>query len=76
MRKSKDNYDGNCFEINRKFILSHGKIYIFVVTSSNKRVYTFNPRDFHNNGLIIVTRDDKGILNGFKAKRISDFIAY
>ena len=76
LRKSKDNYDGNCFEINRKFILSHGKIYIFVVTSCNKRVYTFNPRDFHNNGLIIVTRDDKGILNGFKAKRISDFIAY
>ena len=76
MRKSKENYDGNCFEINRNFILSHGKIYIFVVTSSNKRVYTFNPRDFHNNGLIIVTRDDKGILNGFKAKRISDFIAY
>ena len=76
LRKSKDNYDGNCFEINKKFILLHGKIYIFVVTSSNKRVYTFNPRDFHNNGLIIVTRDDKGILNGFKAKRISDFIAY
>ena len=76
MRKSKENYDGNCFEINRKFILSHGKIYIFVVTASNKKIEAFNPRHLARNGLIIATRDDKGILNGFKAKRISDFIAY
>ena len=76
LRKSKENYDANCFEINRRFIISQGKIYIFLVTTSNKKTYVFNPRHISKNGLIIVTKEDKGILNGFKAKIISDFIAY
>ena len=76
IRKSKENYDANCFEINRKFILSHGKIYIFLVTSSNKKVYAFNPRHITKDGVVIISKDDKALLSGFKAKKISDFIAY
>ena len=74
IRKSKENYDANCFLINRKFILMHGKIYIFLVTSSNKKVYAFNPRHITKDGLVIISKDDKGILNGFKVKKMSDFI--
>ena len=76
IKKSKENYDANCFEINRKFILSHGRMYIFLITSSNKKMYAFNPRHISKEGLFIVSKDDKSILNGFKAKKISDFIAY
>ena len=35
-KKSKENYKANCFEIIRKFILSHGKIYIFLITTTKK----------------------------------------
>jgi hypothetical protein len=65
IRKSKENYDANCFEINRKFILSHGKIYIFLVTSSNKKVYAFNPRHITKDGVVIISKDDKALLSGF-----------
>lgn len=75
IKKSKENYDANCFEINRKFILTHGKMYIFLITSSNKKMYVFNPRHISKEGLFIVSKDNKSILNGFKAKKISDFIA-
>ena len=76
LRKSKENYDANCFEINRKFVLAHGKVYIFLVTSCNKKVYAFNPRRVAKEGLVIVSKDDRAILSGFKCKKISDFIAY
>ena len=76
LRKSKENYDANCFEINREFILGHGKVYIFLVTSNNKKVYAFNPRRISKDGLVIISRDDKAILSGFKCKKISDLIAY
>ena len=75
IKKSKENYDANCFEINRKFILTHGKMYIFLITSSNKKMYVFNPRHISKEGLFIVSKDNKSILNGFKAKKISDFIS-
>ena len=51
-------------------------MYIFLITSSNKKMYAFNPRHISKEGLFIVSKDDKSILNGFKAKKISDFIAY
>ena len=76
MKKSKENYDANCFEINRKFILTQGKVYVFLITTSNKKVYAFNPRHLAKEGLVIISKDDKAILNGFKSKKISDFIAY
>ena len=56
IKKSKENYDANCFEINRKFILTHGKMYIFLITSSNKKMYVFNPRHISKEGLFIVSK--------------------
>ena len=69
--------DGNCngtgFKINKKFNLIHGKMYIFLVSSPNNKIYTYNPRSISKEGLIIVSKNDKSILNGFEAKKISDF---
>ena len=76
IKKSKENYDAICFEINRNFVLTHGKMYIFLVTSPNKKVYAFNNRHISKDGLIIISKDDKSILNGFKLRKISDLIAY
>ena len=76
MKKSKENYNANCFEINRKFILHQGTIYIFVITASNKKLEAFNSRHISNEGLVIISRDDKSLLSGFKAKKISDLVAY
>ena len=76
MRKSKENYNANCFEINRKFILHQGIIYIFVITASNKKLEAFNSRHISNEGLVIISKDDRSLLSGFKAKKISDLVAY
>ncbi len=76
IKKSKENYDAICFEINRKFILTHGKMYVFLVTAPNKKIYAFNNRHISRDGLIIISKDDKSILNGFKLRKISDLIAY
>ena len=69
--------DGNCngigFKINKKFKLIHGKMYIFLVSSPNNKIYTYNPRSLSKEGLIIVSKNDKSLLNGFEAKKISDF---
>ena len=72
LRKSSENYNANCFEINTKFILVQGKIYIFLVSSLNRKLDAFIARNYSEKGLIIVTKDNRGILNGFKARTISD----
>ena len=75
-RKSKDNWRANLFEINRKFILLQGKMYIFLIKSSNKRVHVFYGNDITTDGILIVSRNDKSIINGFRGKIISDFVAH
>ena len=74
VKKSKC-YNANLFEINRKFILLEGKTYIFVVKSTNKKMYAFSGRHVSNDGLFIVSKNDKSLLNGFRVKAISDFVA-
>jgi len=74
VKKSKC-YNANLFEINRKFILLEGKMYIFVIKSINKKLYAFNGRHVSNDGLFIVSKNDKSLLNGFRVKAISDFEA-
>ena len=75
-QKCKDNYNGNLFEINRKFILLQGKMYIFLIKSNNKKVDAFIGRDITVDGIFIVSKGDKAIINGFRGKPISDFTAY
>ena len=74
-QKSKDNYRANLFELNRKFLLLQGKMYIFLIKSSNKKIYTFYGKDISTDGIYIVSRNDKSLINGFRAKAISDFKA-
>ena len=75
-KKGKDSYNCYLFELNRKFILLQGKIYIFVIKSSNKKIKTFGGKDIMTDGILIVSRNDKSIINGFRGKPISDFKAY
>ena len=73
IKKVVDNFNGIGFKINKKFNLIHGKMYIFLVSSPDNKIYTFNPRSLSKEGLIIVSKNDKSILIGFEAKKISDF---
>ena len=75
-KKSKENYNGNLYEINRKFILLQGKMYIFLIKSNNKKIDAFCGRHICVDGIFIVTKNDKAILNGFRGKPLSDFTAY
>ena len=75
-KKSNDNYRANLFELNRKFILLQGKMYIFLIKSSNQKIYTFYGKNISTDGIYIVSRNDKSLINGFRAKAISDFKAY
>ena len=74
-KKSKENRRANLFELNRKFILLEGKMYIFVIKSPNKRIYAFGGRRTTSDGVYIFTKNDKAVLNGFRGKDISDFVA-
>ena len=74
-KKSKDSYKANLFVLNRNFILLQGKMYIFVIRASNKRIYTFYGDDISSDGILIISRNDKSIINGFRGKPISDFRA-
>ena len=74
-KKSKDSYKANLFVLNRNFILLQGKMYIFVIRASNKKIYTFYGDDISSDGILIISRNDKSIINGFRGKPISDFRA-
>ena len=73
--KNSKSYNCNLFEINRKFILLEGKIYVFVIKSNNKKLDVFNGKRIHTEGVYIVSKNNKSILDGFRAKAISDFTA-
>ena len=71
-------YGTNLAELNRKFILLQGKMYIFLIKSTNKNLYLFTPGRRYSNkdGIFIVTINNKSLLDGFKAKLLSDFYAF
>jgi len=73
IKKVVDNFNAIGFKINKKLHLMQGKMYIFLLNSPNKKIYTFSPRSLSKEGLIIVSKNDKSILIGFEAKKISDF---
>ena len=73
--KNSKSYNCDLFEISRKFILLVGKIYVFVIKSNNKKVDVFNGKRIHTEGVYIVSKNNKSILDGFRAKAISDFTA-
>ena len=73
--KNSKSYNCNLFEISRKFTLIGGKIYVFVIKSNNKKIDIFNGRRIYTDGIYIVSKNNKSILDGFKAKAISDFTA-
>ena len=72
--KKSDNYDANYFVINEKIILPCGKIFIFIVSTPNKTIYAFHSMYDSREGLYIITKDKKGVLIGFSAKKRSDFV--
>ena len=76
VQKSKDNYNANLFELSRRFIMPQGKIYIFLIKSSYKKLYAFCGRHISSEGIFIVSKNDKSLLNGFRGKTMSDFVAY
>jgi hypothetical protein len=51
-------------------------MYIFLIKSNNKKVDAFIGRDITVDGIFIVSKGDKSIINGFRGKPISDFTAY
>ena len=67
----KNNDDAICFSISPHLILYHDKSYVFLISSPNANINAFNSGS-GDQGLFIVSRDDKAILNGFSCKKISD----
>ena len=51
-------------------------MYIFLIQSFNKKVEVFLGKKNCVDGIYIVTKNDRALLNGFKGKCISDFTAY
>ena len=68
----KNNEDVISFSISNKLILCHDKSYVFLITSPNLNINVFNSGS-GDQGLFIISYDDKAILNGFICKKISDF---
>ena len=73
--KNSKSYNCNLFEINRKFILLQGKIYVFVMKSNNKKIDVFNARRVCVDGIYIISKTNKSLLDGFRTKALSDFVA-
>ena len=69
--KYKNNDDVISFSILPRLILSHNKSYVFLITSPNININVFNS-GCGDQGLFIVSMDDKAILNGFICRKISD----
>ena len=67
----KNNDDAISFEIFPKLMILHDKSYVFLITSPNLNINTFSSGS-GDQGLFIVSFDDKSILNGFICKQISD----
>lgn len=73
-KKCKENFNAFNFEIYKTFNLILGKIYIFLINSQNRKVYGFKPEHFVKEGLLIISKNNKSLLSGFRAKKVSDFI--
>lgn len=67
----KNNDEAIIFELSTKLILYHDKSYVFLITSPNLNINVFNS-GAGDQGLFIISLDDKAILNGFICKKISD----
>ena len=67
----KNNDEAIIFDLSTKLILYHDKSYVFLITSPNLNINVFNSGS-GDQGLFIISLDDKAILNGFICKKISD----
>ena len=69
--KYKNNDDAISFEVYPQLIIYHDKSYVFSITSPNLNINAFTSGS-GDQGLFIVSFDDKAILNGFICIKISD----
>ena len=67
----KNNEDAMCFSISPNLILQHDKTYVFLIKAPNFNINVFSSGS-GDQGLFIISSDDKSILNGFICKKISD----
>ena len=67
----KNNEDAMIFSISPNLILQHDKSYVFLISSPNFNINVFSSGS-GDQGLFIISSDDKSILNGFICKKISD----
>ena len=68
----KNNDDVISFSITSNLILRHNKTYVFVINTPKININVFNS-GCGDQGLFIISSDDKAILNGFICKILSDF---
>ena len=68
----KNNEDALSFSIWPKFNLYHDKIYIFLTSTPLKKINVFNSGE-GDQGLFIISSDNKCIINGIISKKVSDF---
>ena len=68
----KNNDDVLSFTIWPKFMLYHNKTYIFLVSTPIKKINVFDLGSL-DQGLFIISGDNKSIINGIICKKISDF---
>jgi len=67
----KNNDDAISFSITSNLILRHNKTYIFLINTPKRNINVFNS-GCGDQGLFIISSDDKAILNGFTCKKLSD----
>lgn len=67
----KNNEDAKSFLIYPHLILQHDKSYVFLINSPNFNINVFSSGS-GDQGLFIISIDDKSILNGIICKKISD----
>jgi len=68
----RNNDDVISFSITSNLILRHNKTYVFLINTPKININVFNS-GCGDQGLFIISSDDKAILNGFVCKKLSDF---
>jgi hypothetical protein len=68
----RNNDDVISFSITSNLILRHNKTYVFLINTPKININVFNS-GCGDQGLFIISSDDKAILNGFICKKLSDF---
>ena len=66
-----NNEDSKSFLISPQLLLYHDKSYVFLITSPNSNINVFNS-GCGDQGIFIISSNNKSILNGFICKKISD----